>query len=162
MRDADRGCVLLHVLPTGPGRTVILDLEVRGLDIDIYVVHLWQDGNNDIAYEDIHGTDINSAMSYAVTYIHNPTDSVQNVFAGFGSDDSCFVRVNGEGVSYHNEPRGSAGAILNTCCIPLEPGMNSIMFKTFEGESFRASVAYSKVRRACYIFVNMDIGTISL
>ncbi len=94
--------------------------------------YLWEDPDNNIELTDVHGSDINNAMSYGVCYIYNPTDSVQDVYCGFGSDDSCFVRLNGEEIHYHNQPRGSAGAIQNHACASLNPGMNTVMIKTFE------------------------------
>ncbi len=94
---------------------------------------LWQDTDGNIAYEDIHLNDVNDAMSYAVAYIHNPNAQPADVYCGYGTDDSAYLRLNGEEVSYHNEPRGSGGAIQDWACLHLVPGMNCLLFKTFEG-----------------------------
>ncbi len=100
----------------------------------------WNDVDDTIDFENVIFSDttvddINQAMAYAIVYANNTTGSAIFANIGCASDDSILVIVNGAIAWNHSIPRGDGGAgvVQDTFPVVINPGLNRIMVKTFEG-----------------------------
>ena len=87
--------------------------------------------------DDHYINDPNGVMSYAQCYVRNNSEDDVEAFFGVSSDDSVQVLLNGEEVWANSVPRGGADACnpqdISPTPVILEPGVNSLIVKTFEG-----------------------------
>jgi len=74
-------------------------------------------------------------MAYCWTYANNKTGSRLNCFVGVDSDDSIQVKINGAEAGLVSAGRGQGGTdnVANAWPVCLEPGINLVMAKIFEG-----------------------------
>ncbi len=90
---------------------------------------------DDDVFSDTTADEINNAMAYAVVYADNTTGSAIFGNMGVASDDCIQVILNGVSVWNHSIARGSGVAeeIQDRFPVVINPGLNRIMVKTFEG-----------------------------
>ncbi|MBN1419478.1 MAG: hypothetical protein JXP34_11920 [Planctomycetes bacterium] len=99
----------------------------------------WVDPDEQIDYSAIFGDDgvnlVDNVMTYACTYVINPTDAPIDCYFGASSDDSLEVYINTDPVWVISIPRGWAGvgADQDTVPVTIQPGKNRILVKCFEG-----------------------------
>ena len=92
------------------------------------------DGNDGTVPYEIYGT-VDDVMAYAACYVINNTGEAILCEVGMGSDDSIQVILNGGSIWVHSIPRGPGGAgeIQDTAPAVLNPGVNRLLVKVFEG-----------------------------
>ncbi|HAK95199.1 MAG TPA: hypothetical protein DCM87_09405 [Planctomycetes bacterium] len=90
---------------------------------------------DDDVFSDNTADEINNAMAYALVYANNTTGSAIFGNMGVASDDCIQVILNGVSVWNHSIARGSGVAeeIQDRFPVVINPGLNRIMVKTFEG-----------------------------
>ena len=100
----------------------------------------WNDRDDSINFDDDVFSDnldddINNAMAYALVYANNTTGSAIFGNMGVASDDCIQVILNGRSVWNHSIARGSGnpGEVQDRFPAVINPGLNRIMVKTFEG-----------------------------
>jgi len=102
--------------------------------------YVWIDSDDTLAYEDVHGGDLNQIMQYAVIYCVVDEDITVDI--GLGSDDSVSVLLDGGGgldgapLWTNSVARGSGGSNVIQDIVPgvfLEAGLHQFMVKVFEG-----------------------------
>ena len=106
-------------------------------------VYGWNNPDGRIDLNMFYGGDPNDVMAYTQCYVDNTTGDDLETYIGVMSDDSIQVLVNGQEVWIHSIPRGGTDAcnpqdvspdnITFFDTIIIEPGLNSILIKTFEG-----------------------------
>lgn len=79
--------------------------------------------------------DYSNVMMYAFTYANNLTASPLSCYVGVASDDCIQVLVNGVSAGAHNQGRGYGGDnnVDNAWSVTLQPGVNLVAVKVFEG-----------------------------
>ncbi len=95
----------------------------------------WYDADDTITYDEtMYGT-VDNVMAYAVTYVTNEMGNSIRAFVGLASDDSIQVLLNGSSIWVNNVSRGSGEAheIQDVAVCVLNPGVNRLMTKVFEG-----------------------------
>jgi hypothetical protein len=120
--------------------------DANGRNVDgVPTVFGWNDGDSFIDLNEIYGGDPNNVMAYTQFYVNNISGDDIETSIGVSSDDSVQVIINGEEVWINSVARG---APLEGACSPqdiapdfitfldpiiLEPGLNTVMLKTYEG-----------------------------
>jgi len=81
------------------------------------------------------GNQNEDSMVYAWTYANNKTGAALNCYVGVGSDDCVQVKINGVQVGVVSVGRGVSGqgVVQNAWGCTLNPGMNLVMMKIFNG-----------------------------
>ena len=74
--------------------------------------------------------DVESTAVYAFTYVLSET--LQDTWMFFGSDDSIKVWLNGENVWTYREVRPRSGDFDESVRVTLQPGVNSLLVKVYE------------------------------
>ncbi|MGH9360793.1 MAG: PKD domain-containing protein, partial [Thermoanaerobaculia bacterium] len=79
--------------------------------------------------------DPNHTMAYAVAYVENTTGAPLGANLEVASDDSIQVLLNRCEVHLNSIPRGFgvSGEVQDTAPVTLEPGINRLLIKVFEG-----------------------------
>ncbi len=95
----------------------------------------WNDRNDTIEYDAVMYGTVDQVMSYAVAYVTNETGSPIACQVGVASDDSIGVVLNGTPIFTISIPRGSGDpqTLQNLVPCVLNPGVNRVMTKVFEG-----------------------------
>ena len=119
--------------------------DANGRNIDgLPTVFAWNDDDSFIDLNVIYGGDPNNCVVYTQFYVDNTSGDDIETSIGVSSDDAIQVLVNGEEVWANSVARG---APISGACAPqdiapdfinfldpiiLEPGLNSVVLKTFE------------------------------
>lgn len=111
---------------------------------NVPTVFQWQDLDSRVSFNDVFRQDINNTMAYAQVYVDNTTGDPMDVYMGISSDDSVQVYLNGNEAWIHGIPRGGADVCVPQDTSPdgilftephvLEPGLNSVILKVFDGD----------------------------